>query len=62
MKFYHSENRKRIIGLIAILVGIVALITPFTPGAAFLIFIGMQLLGVHFVFLDKLFGKKKPPN
>lgn len=58
MKFYETSNRKRLIGLLAILVGLIALITPFTPGASFIIFIGLQLLGIHFVFLDKIFNKK----
>lgn len=54
MKFYEHTNRKRLLGLIAVLVGFIALITPFTPGATFFIFIGMQLLGIHIIFLDKI--------
>ncbi|MEK7663937.1 MAG: hypothetical protein AAB340_00600 [Patescibacteria group bacterium] len=54
MKFYETKKRKRLIGVFAIIVGFTALVTPFTPGAAWLIFIGLQLLGLHFVFLDKI--------
>ena len=54
MKFYKTTNRKRLLGLLAVLIGLIALITPFTPGAAFFIFIGMQMLGIHFIFLDKI--------
>jgi len=54
MKFYENMNWKRLLGLLSILVGFIALITPFTPGAAFFIFIGMQMLGIHFIFLDKI--------
>ena len=54
MKLYQTTNRKRLIGLIALLVGFFALITPFTPGASILIFIGLQLLGIHFIFLNKI--------
>ena len=54
MKFYEATSRKRLLGLLAILVGLIALVTPFTPGAAFFIFIGMQMLGIHFIFLDKI--------
>ena len=54
MKFYERKNIKRLIGLMAILIGLIALITPFTPGASLFIFAGMQLLGIHFIFLDKI--------
>jgi len=55
-------KHRRLIGLISILVGLVALITPFTPGASWLIFIGMQMMGFHLVFFDKLFRKKFQDN
>ena len=45
---------KKIIGIIAIILGIIALITPFTPGAFWLIFLGLELLGIHFVFGEKI--------
>lgn len=48
------KTYKKIIGFLAVIVGIVALVTPFTPGASFFIFIGLNILGVHFAFLDKI--------
>ncbi len=40
---------KRVIGIILLIIGVVALVTPLTPGAAFLIFVGMELLGIGFL-------------
>lgn len=54
MKFYEKGAYKRLIGLFTLLVGLIALITPFTPGAAWFIFIGLQMLGIHVVFFDKI--------
>ena len=50
------KGLKKILGIFAIIIGFIALITPFTPGATWLIFIGFQLLGFHFAFWDKIFG------
>ncbi|MDO8523473.1 MAG: PGPGW domain-containing protein [bacterium] len=44
---------KKIIGVLAIIVGVLALVTPFTPGA-WLIFVGLGLLGVRILFWEKL--------
>lgn len=59
-----NQIYKKIIGIFAILIGLIALVTPFTPGASFLIFIGLQFLGFHFLFLDKLmeFLRLKKPE
>jgi uncharacterized protein YqgC (DUF456 family) len=43
---------KKAIGVILILVGLAALITPFTPGS-WLIFVGLELLGLRMLFWDK---------
>jgi c-di-AMP phosphodiesterase-like protein len=41
---------KKVIGVILIIVGLIALLTPFTPGS-WLALIGMELLGIRqFVF------------
>ena len=45
---------KKIIGIMAIFLGFIALITPFTPGAFWLIFLGFELLGIDFVFGEKI--------
>ncbi|MFA5800132.1 MAG: PGPGW domain-containing protein [Candidatus Peribacteraceae bacterium] len=39
---------KRILGVLFLLLGIAALVTPLTPGA-FLIFVGLELLGLGFL-------------
>ena len=58
----YIQNKPRIrkvIGVILILVGLVALFTPLTPGS-WIAIIGLELLGVHILFFDKLkFWKKK---
>lgn len=50
---------KKAVGVILILIGLAALITPFTPGS-WLAFIGLELLGVRILLSDKFkFWKKK---
>ena len=50
---------KKTIGVVLILVGLAALITPFTPGS-WIAIIGLELLGARILFFDKLkfWGKK----
>jgi Putative transmembrane protein (PGPGW) len=49
---------KRAVGWVFIVVGFVALVTPLTPGG-FLFLVGLEFLGLRFVFLDRLFRRKK---
>ncbi|MDD5098788.1 MAG: hypothetical protein PHP35_00370 [Candidatus Colwellbacteria bacterium] len=53
---------KKIIGIILIILGLVALLTPFTPGS-WLIFAGLEFLGLRILFWKKirtiLEGRKK---
>ena len=50
---------KKAVGVILILVGLAALVTPLTPGS-WLAIIGVELLGVRILFFDKFkFWKKK---
>lgn len=44
---------KKIAGIFLILIGFLALVTPFTPGS-WLAFVGLELLGVRLAFVDKL--------
>lgn len=44
---------KKIAGVVCLAVGIFVLVTPFTPGS-WLIFVGLELLGVRILFLEKL--------
>jgi uncharacterized protein YqgC (DUF456 family) len=50
---YKKPLIKKAIGIVLILVGFVAFVTPFTPGS-WLVFIGLELLGVRILFFDKL--------
>jgi len=43
---------KKTIGILLIIIGLLALATPFTPGS-WLIFIGLELLGFRILFWDK---------
>ncbi len=63
---------KRTLGVLCLVYGIFALVTPFTPGAL-LIFVGLELLGLTFLlpkrvlkYLDivkrKLSGKSREEN
>ena len=42
------KTLKRIVGAILLLVGLLALVTPFTPGS-WLAFVGLELLGLSFL-------------
>lgn len=43
---------KKVLGVGLIVLGIVALVTPLTPGSVVMIFMGLEFLGVRFLFLD----------
>ena len=50
---------KKVVGILLILIGLAALITPLTPGS-WLAIIGLELLGVRVLFFDTFkFWKKK---
>lgn len=59
-----SKVLRKIIGVVFIILGILALVTPFTPGS-WLVFVGFGLLGFKLVFkngkisLKKIFNKDK---
>ncbi len=44
---------KKLLGVFFVLIGFVALIAPVIPGAP-LVFVGLELLGFRFLFLDRL--------
>ena len=44
---------KKTIGVLLIVIGLLALITPFTPGS-WLIFVGLELFGFRILFWDKI--------
>ena len=44
---------KKVLGVILIILGFLALVTPFTPGS-WLILVGLELLGLRFLLQGKL--------
>ncbi len=44
---------KHVLGVILIIIGFVALVTPLTPGA-WLMFVGLELIGVRLTIWDRL--------
>ncbi len=48
---------KRVLGIVFVIVGFFALVTPLTPGG-FLFFVGLELLGLRILFFEKLFKRK----
>ena len=59
-EYIHNRPKtKKVVGVILILVGLAALVTPLTPGS-WLAIIGFELLGVRILFFDKFkFWKRK---
>lgn len=47
---------KKILGALLILLGILALLTPFTPGS-WLIFVGLGMLGIRVGFWEDLINR-----
>ena len=45
---------KKGIGVLLIIIGFLALVTPFTPGALLMLIVGTELLEVRIVFLNKI--------
>ena len=52
---------KKVSGLVLMIIGFVALFTPFTPGSWF-IFVGLELLGVRILFWDKIKARFQKHN
>ena len=59
-EYIHNRPKiKKIIGVILILIGLAAFFTSLTPGS-WLAVIGLELLGIRILFLDKFkFWKNK---
>ena len=59
MKTIAKSVIKKVLGIILIIYGIIALLTPFTPGS-WLALIGLELLGIRqFVFRKFLSDKQR---
>lgn len=48
---------RKVLGVLLLVVGFIFLITPMTPGALLIIFLGCEFLGLRFLFLENLKGK-----
>lgn len=56
---HHERVLKKVLGVLLIIVGLFALVTPFTPGA-WLIFVGLEAFGIRIAFWEhfKEWGKR----
>ncbi|MFH1393082.1 MAG: hypothetical protein ABIG73_01715 [Patescibacteria group bacterium] len=52
-KLFKNPKIKKAIGIVLIIFGLIALITPFTPGS-WLIFVGLEFMGIRILFWDKI--------
>ena len=52
-KLLENAKIKKIVGVVLVLIGFIALVTPFTPGS-WLIFVGFELLGFRFLLWEKI--------
>lgn len=65
MAMHYDNVIKRLAGVLLVLLGIVALITPFTPGALIALAVGLEFLGVKTFFFRKkkhVMGIQPPQN
>ncbi len=46
---------KKVFGVVLVILGFLALITPFSPGS-WLLFVGLGILGIRIISEDKLFS------
>ena len=54
LRFMNKNPKiKKTIGIVLVLIGFIALITPFTPGW-WLIFLGLEFLGFRFLLWEKI--------
>ena len=52
-KFFLNPKVKKCVGIFLVIFGFIGLVTPFTPWG-FLFFIGLEMIGVRFLFIDKI--------
>ena len=51
--WFENPKVRKIVGWTLIILGVVSAVTPFTPFGFFLI-LGLEILGIRFLFWDKL--------
>ncbi len=57
---FNQPYLRRVIGVTLLLLGLLALITPLTPGALIMLVGGLELLGIRLLFLNRLIARIKP--
>ena len=55
----NQPQLRRTLGVVLVLLGFVALVTPLTPGAVIMLAGGLELLGLRFLLTDRLLGRGK---
>lgn len=60
-KIWHNPIIKKSIGIFLIVFGFIGLVTPFTPWA-FLFFVGLEIMGIRFIFIERLRKKFAESN
>ena len=55
----NQPQLRKTLGVTMVLLGFIALITPLTPGATLMLVGGLELLGLRFLFTDRLLGRGK---
>jgi len=49
----NNSKIRKTVGVIFVIIGLLSIITPFTP-VGFLLLVGLEILGIRFLFWDKL--------
>lgn len=52
-KWLNSPKLRKVGGIILIIIGLISILTPFTP-IGFLFFVGLEILGIGSIFRDKI--------
>lgn len=61
-KRYGQKYWQKTVGVVLVILGIVAFLTPLTPGSVILVFLGLELLGFKFLFIEKAKERFKNRN
>ena len=55
-KLFNNPTVRKVVGIFLVIFGFIGIVTPFTPWGI-LFFVGLELLGVHFLWLEKIKDK-----
>ena len=51
-KIFLNLYVRKLVGIFLVVFGLIGIVTPLTPWG-FLFFVGLEILGVHFLFIEK---------